>query len=203
MKFIYKILLLGSLTVHSVAFASTALSSQTNKNLLSVQNNEINATLDQNSLECSRTDKVDPNGNPSSLGGAAAKILANKVKQIQTPINFDQTFSTAKQGGCFDVLHDIPDLSISIPSLSQITTSIASSLQKYATQKVCSAVNDTLENAVGGLRDKLNQLSNSGQLDLSGRVNKSISQKAYSVDPSIANDLNKNSSQNSSYTFSW
>lgn len=185
--------------------SSTALDSKQNKALLMAEKQQASSVFSSQSNECSNTNTVDIDGNPSTLGGVAAQILNKKLKQAQTPINFDQTFSTAKEGGCFDVIHNMPDFSLSIPSLSDISSAVQSTLKNYATKKVCSAVNATIENAVGGLRNKLQSLSDSGQLDLSGRVNRQISQKAYSIDSGLGNqfDQQNSTSNDKTYKFSW
>lgn len=139
---------------------------------------QIQATTDD-AANC-----ADP-ANVNGLAHAQQKTLNDMKAMILTPINTDNMFSTASKGGCFNALKDFPNLSASIPSLTGIANALKDTLIKYATRKVCAAVNDALEEVIGPVNEIMEELSSSGQIDLTGEFNKKMVEELYKIDPEL------------------
>ena len=127
---------------------------------------------------------ADP-ANVNGLAHAQQKTLSDMKAMILTPINTDKIFSAASKGGCFNALKDFPNLSVSIPSLTGIANALKATMIKYATRKVCTAVNDALEEVIGPINEIMEELSSSGQIDLTGQVNKKMMEELYKIDPEL------------------
>lgn len=129
-------------------------------------------------------DCADPT-NINGLAHAQQKTLNDMKAMILTPINTDKMFSTASKGGCFNALKDFPNLSASIPSLSSIANSLKQTIISYATRKVCTAVNDALEEVIGPVNELMDEFTKNGQLDLTGQINKEMADQLYKIDPEL------------------
>lgn len=127
---------------------------------------------------------ADP-ANVKGLAHAQQKTLNDMKAMILTPINTDNIFNTAKKGGCFNALQNFPNLSGSIPSLSGIANALKDTIIKYATRKVCAAVNDALEDMLGPLNEAMDEYTKNGQIDLTGMVNKKMAEELYKIDPEL------------------
>ncbi|OIH11930.1 hypothetical protein A7M79_00130 [Acinetobacter baumannii] len=135
-----------------------------------------------------------------SLAHRQQEVLDEQKRLATTTIDLPKYFEVGKKGGCFSALSNFPDLSLSIPSLTDIFSKLQQTLVTYATRKACNAVNNTIEKALGPLQEKLEDLSSSGQLDMSGRLNKELMKKYYDIDPELGRVSTK---ADPSYTFNW
>ena len=50
---------------------------------------------------------------------------------------------------------------------------------------MCTAVNDALEEVIGPINEIMEELSSSGQIDLTGQVNKKMMEELYKIDPEL------------------
>lgn len=130
------------------------------------------------------TSCADP-ANVEGLAHVQLETINDMKRMILTPIDTDKIFSTANKGGCFNALKDFPNLSASIPSLSGIATALKDTLIRYATRKVCTAVNDALTETIGPISDVMNSISKRGQIDLTGEFNKQVTDELYKIDPEL------------------
>ena len=156
-----------------------AILNQNNAELINRLSSNIKEQDEAASNDCS---------NPESDGSLAQRQIdvLEKKKTIDTsPTDLNKYFEIGKSKGCFTALANFPDLSISIPSFSSIFTARQKTLTDYATRKVCNVVNEALEAAIGPISAQVEKLSSSGQLDLSGRVNKAMTKKYYEIDPEM------------------
>lgn len=94
-------------------------------------------------------------------------------------------FDAAKDGGCFNALQNFPNLSVAIPSLTSIATSLKETAIKYAKRKACTAVNEALTDLLEPVNKVIDQVAAHGQLDLTGVVNDKLSKTYYSIDPEM------------------
>lgn len=156
---------------------NTPIAAIEGENSILVEDNTNQAKLeaDKNAIACA---------SDSGLGGYQADVIENAKKMDMTPINIDKIFDL-KNGGCFSSLSNFPDLSVSIPSFSSIFTAMQKTLIDYGTRKVCNVVNSALEEAISPISEKITELNESRQLDLTGRVNKELTKKYYEVDPEM------------------
>lgn len=125
---------------------------------------------------------------PSNVNGLAyrqAATIKDMQTMIMTPINTDKIFDTANKNGCFNALNDFPNLSISIPSLSSIANSLKNTLLKYAVRKVCNAVNDALSEVIEPINEVFEKISEHGQIDLTGEINRKMYKELYSIDKDL------------------
>lgn len=174
------IILCSSLLINAQASTVTpAILNTANQNLVNVEMQKNQAANEADAEDCADVE------NPDSLGGIQAKEMNERKKIWLNSIDFNKVFEQGKANGCFAALSDFPDLSVNIPSLSSIFGSIKQTLLNYATRKVCNAVNDALEEVVGPLKDTLEDLSDRGQLDLTGRINTKAAKKLYEIDPEL------------------
>lgn len=141
------------------------------------------ATQVQN-IKNEATNCADP-ANVEGLAHTQAKTIDDMKRMILTPINTDKIFSMASKGGCFNALSDFPNLSASIPSLTSIANSLKQTLVRYATRKVCNAVNDALAEVIEPINDVLDTISENGQIDLTGEFNKRMTDELYKIDPEL------------------
>lgn len=167
-----------------------------NKLLVAQSESNLNDVSDNQATSC-----ADPD-NEGSLAQAQKEILQEEYELESKSIDIDKAFSIGKNKGCFAALADFPDLSIKIPSLTSIVTNLASALKNYATRKVCNAVNDAVGSAIAPLKNSIEKLSDSGQFDLTGRTNKTLTKKLYDIDPEIGRIAPTATSQ-SETTFGW
>lgn len=126
--------------------------------------------------------------NPLGLGYAQAMAVGDMKTMIATPINTDKMFNPG-EAGCFDALKDFPNLSMTIPSLSDIGNALQGALVKYATRKVCNTVNDSLTELINPLNEVMDEVSNNGKIDLTGTVNKGIYKELYEIDPALGRQM--------------
>lgn len=172
------LMLVQPITYTSAAFTPAIMDSANNQ-LLADMESDIHKGYDLASEDCSNPD------NEGSLASRQAEILEQKKTLGTKPMDMSKLFEIGKNKGCFTALSQFPDLSLSIPSLADILTSLQKTLAAYAVRKVCNAVNDAAEQALSPISDKIDELSSSGQLDLSGRANKALTKKMYEVDPEM------------------
>lgn len=180
---LFKCFLLSSLICTALpmnTFASTpAILDSANLKMVTDIEKNVSEAHDLASGDCS-----DPN-NEGSLASKQQEIIQEQKEIASKSTDLSKLFTIGKNNGCFAALADFPDLSVSIPSLADIFTKLQKTLADYAVRKVCNAVDEAFESAVGPLYEKMDNLSSSGQLDLSGRVNKAITKKMYEVDPEL------------------
>lgn len=197
---ILKCLLLSSLICTALptgAFASTpAILDAANIKMVTDIEKNVSEAHDLASTDCS-----DPN-NEGSLASKQQEIIEEQKEIASKSTDLSKLFTIGKNNGCFAALAEFPDLSVSIPSLSDIFAKLQKTLSDYAVRKVCNAVDEAFESAVGPLFEKIDKLSSSGQLDLSGRVNKAITKKMYEVDPELGR-VSKPASSSSEIVFKW
>lgn len=127
---------------------------------------------------------ADPN-QEGSLAEEQARVIKERQELNMKNIDLRSVFDVAKKGGCFAALSEFPDLSITIPSLTAIFDSLKNTLLKYAMRKVCNAVDDVLDETVTPIKDAMEKISDSGQLDMTGRVNKKMYEELYEVDKEL------------------
>lgn len=177
----------------SSAYQPAILSEANIKIIDSLQSNQKAVDVAA-STDCSNPD------NEGSLAKKQAEVIEQKKALAYSTSDLDKYFKIGSEKGCFTSLNNFPDLSISIPSFGSIISALQKTLQSYATRKVCNVVNNALEKSIGPIADKLEEVSASGQLDLSGQVNKALTKKYYEIDP----ELGRVSTQAStSTTFKW
>ena len=120
----------------------------------------------------------------SGLGGVQMKKMQDEQQMAMATVDLDKLFNLSNNG-CFSALSNFPDLSVALPSLGSIFSAIQKTLADYATRKVCTVVNDALEESLGPISKQLDKINESGQLDLTGRVNKALTKKFYEIDPEL------------------
>lgn len=118
------------------------------------------------------------------LGGIQLQKMQDEKQLAMATVDLDKLFNL-KNNGCFNALSNFPDLSVALPSLGSIFSAIQKTLADYATRKVCNVVNDALEESLGPIAKQLDKINDSGQLDLTGRVNKALTKKFYEIDPEL------------------
>jgi len=197
---IIKCLVLASLictTMPTVSYAGTPaiLDANNLKMLTDIETNVAEAH------ELASGDCSDPD-NEGSLASKQREIIEEQKEISSKSTDLSKLFSIGKNNGCFAALAEFPDLSVSIPSMADIFAKLQKTLADYAVRKVCNAVDDAFESAVGPLYEKIDNLSSSGQLDLSGRVNKAITKKMYEVDPELGR-VSASGSSSSEIEFTW
>lgn len=178
-KMIVTLLVSAIGVVPSYASIKPAIESASNKALLENQQKEMDEHIKVQSEACASTT------DDSSLASAQAKAIKKDNELASSSMNLDKIYDATKKTNCFAVLSDFPDLSVNIPSWAAIFTAVTDTLKKYATRKVCTAVNDAFEQVVGPIDDALNKVSSNGQLDLTGVVNTGMHDAMYKVDPDL------------------
>lgn len=123
--------------------------------------------------------------NPNGLAAAAAAAYQDRNTIAAATPNIDKLFNIAEDGGCFSALKDFPNLSVAIPSLSSIANALKTTLIKYATRKVCTAVNEALSEVIDPVNEAINKVAQNGEIDLAGVVNTGMINKAYEIDPDL------------------
>lgn len=182
------------ITLTSLAVAvslSMALPSIANENETGYEKNSpeiVNAPTESSQKITAEASSCADLNNPLGLGYAQAMAVGDMKKMIATPINTDKMFDP-EASGCFNALKDFPNLSMTIPSLSDIGNSLQNALIKYATRKVCNTVNESLTELIGPLNEVLDRVSENGQIDLTGRVNKEIYKELYEIDPDLGRQM--------------
>lgn len=179
----------------SLASTPAILDSANLKMVTDIENN-VSQAHEYASSDCS-----DPN-NEGSLASKQIEIIEEQKEIASKSTDLSKLFTIGKNNGCFAALADFPDLSISIPSLADIFAKLQKTLADYAVRKVCNAVDDAFASAVGPLYEKIDDLSSSGQLDLSGRVNKAMTKKMYEVDPELGR-VSGSAKPGSEIEFNW
>lgn len=181
--------LTASLLSASIAFSFCVVPA--NAQITSAYNDVTNKALvatefqnKQDSVDSAASDCAD-DSNPDTIAGAQKAGVQEDQEVAVKPINLNKLFEIGKDKGCFAALSEFPDLSMNIPSLSDIYANMTKALLKYATRKVCDAVNDTIEEVVSPMKSALEQVSDRGQLDLNGRVNKEMTTRMYDFDPEL------------------
>lgn len=173
---------------------STKLSNPSNISNISIQNFPL---LDYQNLDdvieaeaaakAASTAQIEECANPDqegTLANAQKKAIEDARKMDTAGINLDDVFKLGGNG-CFDALGNFPDLSVMIPSISEIAASLKQALVDYATRKVCQAVNSALEEALSPIQDSMDKLSKRGSLDLNGEINKEMLRKMYGIDAEL------------------
>lgn len=168
-----------SYNISSIASGNFALNSSENMDLMIEAKEEAQKAAAQTTAECADPDK------PGGLGEVQKNQIENERKRDLTSVDLDKIFKYGDKNGCFNALGDFPDLSINIPGVTGILNSIKDTLVKYATRKACAVVDEALEGALGPIKDTMDDISDRGMLDLSGRVNKEILGRMYEIDPEL------------------
>ncbi|HFG7030442.1 TPA: hypothetical protein ACGIK9_002927 [Acinetobacter baumannii] len=89
----------------------------------------------------------------------AADAVQMRTTVLSKVIDVNKIFQPAKQGGCFAELGQIPDLSVIIPSYSNIGNILLEKLKDYANKKVCDAVYEASSQIVGPINEALNEIN--------------------------------------------
>ena len=155
--------------------------------IMDISNNKLIADMEDNinkGHELAAEDCANPD-TPGSLASRQVEVMQEKKTLATKSMDMGKFFEIGKNNGCFAALTEFPDLSISIPSLADVLAKLQKTLADYAVRKVCNAVNEAFEEAIGPITEKLDKLSSSGQLDLNGRVNKALTKKMYEIDPEM------------------
>lgn len=155
----------------------------------------------QDSVDSAALDCADDT-NPDTIAGAQKAGIEEDQQVAVKPYNLNKLFEIGKDKGCFAALSEFPDLSMNIPSLSDIYANMTKALLKYATRKVCDAVNDTIEEVISPMKSALDQVSERGQLDLNGRVNKEMTTRMYDFDPELGR-VSKTAKPEKEIEFKW
>lgn len=162
-------------SISSITTSPIAYSDSTNYMLVEDGMSDLNTAADNDAVSCA---------SDSGLGGVQLQKMEDEKKLAMASIDMDKLFNL-KDNGCFSALSNFPDMSVAIPSLSSIFSAIQKTLTDYATRKVCNAVNETIDEALGPMMSQLDKISDSGQLDLTGTVNKKLRRKFYEIDPEL------------------
>lgn len=165
-----------------------------NERILLDMDKELSDAVAAMSSECADPDKA------GGLGEAQIKGLDQRRKTDMVGVNLDKIFQAGKKGGCFDALMDFPDLSVNIPTISGIFNSLKNTLLKYAVRKVCTAVNEVLEDVIGPIKEVIEKIED--DVDLSGTVNKKLGQKLGEIDPDL-HRYYKPAEPEKEYEFKW
>lgn len=199
------VLLSSLIAMQSFSYASVTSTTVTPvPAIMDAANNKMIADMEANihkGYDLAAEDCSDPNA-PGSLASRQAEVLQEKKTLATKSMDMGKFFEIGKNNGCFAALTEFPDLSISIPSMADVLAKLQKTLADYAVRKVCNAVNDAFEAAVSPITDKLEKLSSSGQLDLSGRVNKALTKKMYEVDPEMGR-VSSPAAAGSEIEFTW
>lgn len=123
--------------------------------------------------------------NPNGLAAAAAAAYQDRNMIAAATPNVDKLFNIAEDGGCFSALKDFPNLSVAIPSLSSIANALKNTLIKYATRKVCNAVNEAISEVIDPINNAIGEIAKNGEIDLAGAINTGMINKAYEIDPDL------------------
>lgn len=180
----------------SNASLQPAILNQKNNSLVAEAKAEIKSFHQTQEDTC-----ADPN-EEGSLAKKQAEVINEQKKMASTPINLTNIYNIANKNGCFAALSNFPDLSVTIPSLSGILTSVKDTLVKYAVRKACAAVDQAFSEMLAPLEKAIGKVSDRGQIDLNGRVNKEISKKLYEIDPEFGRS-STSSKPASEYDFKW
>lgn len=165
-----------------------------------VFNDENNALLEEQAAKALQEASSKANecqNSEDGLGKQQQKDIETEQGINTATIDIDKIYEIGKSGGCFDVLSDFPDLSVNIPSLASIFDAVASTLIKYATRKVCTAVNSAIEEALEPAKEALDKISDNGKIDLTGAVDAEINEGINKIDPEIGKVKSQSSSEQS------
>ncbi len=144
---------------------------------------------------------ADPN-EEGSLANKQAEVMNEQKKLDTKPIDLGNIYDVGKKGGCFVALSNFPDLSVSIPSLTGIMNSVKDTLVKYAVRKACTVVDEAFSEMLAPIEKALDQVSDRGQLDLTGMVNKEVTKSLYEIDPELGR-VSSSTSTDREYDFKW
>lgn len=144
---------------------------------------------------------ADPNEDGSMAQKQAAEMEDQK-KIATTSIDLGSVYDIGKKGGCFAALSDFPDLSVNIPTLSGMLDSLKKTLIKYAVRRACTAINDAFSEMLSPLTEAINKVSDRGQIDLTGMVNKEVTKSLYEIDPELGR-VNSANTEKTDYEFTW
>jgi len=168
--------------------ADSSDSSGTNENLVSMTSRTASANASTGEvaqdIAAAQTECADIS-NPNGLAAAAAAAYQDRNTIAAATPNVDKLFNIAEDGGCFSALKDFPNLSVAIPSLSSIANALKNTMIKYATRKVCNAVNEALSEAIDPINNAIGEIAKNGEIDLAGAVNTGMINKAYEIDPDL------------------
>lgn len=178
-----------SYSLSSIGVSRAANLDGDNSNLVAERQEITKSTVDKSAQECA--------GN-GGLADVQEEVIKNAKTMAMTTFDLDKVFDY-KKSGCFNALQDFPDLSLSIPSLGTIVSALQKTLQDYATRKVCNVVNSAVDQALSPISKKLDELNQSGQLDLTGKINKSLTKKYYEIDPELGRTSTKVASATTQY----
>ncbi len=120
-------------------------------------------------------------GEKGTLGEQMKTALGLHLEMAAIKPNVEQLFENTSS--CFSGLTDIVDLSFAIPSLDMVTQAVAAAVQKYATQKICTAAEKATSMITGPINEGLNKVN--GMLDLNGQLNDLVSNGLSSIDPEL------------------
>lgn len=185
-----------SYNISHISSNNFALNSSENADLVVEAKLEAEQAINNAMTEC-----ADPN-NPGGLGEVQKKEMENERKRDLATVDLDKIFQYGQKNGCFNALSDFPDLSVNIPTLTGIFDSVKNTLINYATRKACTVVDEALEGALGPIKDTMNDISDRGMLDLSGRINKEMLERMYEIDPEMGR-ISSSSKPKKEYDFKW
>lgn len=158
--------------------SAAALGLEENNELIVIEQAKLAAEIKKESDTC-----ADPDA-PKSLAQVQAETIQEAYKVDTTGVDLDKPFRVTG-GGCIPALNSFPDLSLQIPSLTSIVSNMAGALTKYAVRKACKVTNDAIGEALSPIRNNIQKLSDGGQLDLNGNLNKKVTGKMYEIDPDL------------------
>lgn len=178
-------------SVISILMASLLLISQTEASvkpaILDEKNKDIvkQAVAETKASEKAFSDAcADPN-EESSLAKKQLDVMNEQKTMATKPVNLDKLYDLGKKGGCFVALSDFPDLSLSIPSLTSVMNSVKDTLVRYAVRKTCQVVDQALTEMLEPIETAIESISDRGQIDLTGVVNKELTKSLYEIDPEL------------------
>lgn len=183
-------------STQSFAVITPAIQSSANSALVSAQQSIKDLESEGKTEECSDAT------NEHSLAGVQKKAIEKDNDLSNSTVPLDKLYQIGKKGGCFVALSDFPDLSVTIPSLSSIFDAVTNTLVKYATRKVCNAVNEAITEITDPINNTIDKLNDSGQLDLTGTVNKGIQKQLFEFDPEAAK-VSTNAQSGQEYELTW
>jgi len=170
----------GALVVMLVATAA-AQGAVTPGGLLSQQSSVVAESIKQEAELCATGDAE------GSIGNAIQNALKIHTELAAAMPNTEELFSP--MGDCFSGLLGVWDLSFAIPSLSSIRSAVSSALVKFATKKVCTAMDQARSMVTTPINQAISGLTAGtgmgGIGDLNGLSNGLISGGLTMIDPEL------------------
>ena len=143
------------LTTGGTSAADGSETSQANQNQVAQVTGTTESTVAADAKACAESE--------NGLVKAASDAINIRTEVLSKYVDVNKIFQPKKQGGCFADLGDIPDLSVTIPTWSNLQDKLIGALKDYASKKVCDAVYEASEQVVGPIRESMNEIQKYSQ----------------------------------------